>query len=134
MAKNKMADLQEHLFMALEMLKSGEMKPEVAREINNVGRTLLESAKVEIKYMDTLGLSRASTPLLAGLDAPAKPMLAEPVITFRCATGHCTWQGMQKEKELLRNGTEEKRVCPECKKDLFYRLVNGRQEPVATNE
>lgn len=130
MAQNKMQDLQNHLFATIELLRSGEMKPEVAREINNVGRTLLDSAKVEIKYMETLGLSRASTPLLAGLEnsTPPKPALPEPVITYRCRTATCGWEGRQKEKDLVRDGADERRVCPHCKKDQFWRLVNGMQE------
>lgn len=123
-----MEDLQEHLFLTLEMLRTGEMKPEVAREINGVGRTLLESAKVEIKYMETLGLSRASTPLLAGLGAATqqRPALPEPVITYKCRGTHCSWEGKQADK--LRSGDEH--LCPKCHSSKFWRLVNGMQEPL----
>jgi hypothetical protein len=129
MGKNKMTDLQDHLFLTIEMLRTGELKPEVAREINNVGRTLLDSAKVEMKYMETLGLSKASTPLLASIGTEPVKQLPEPVITYSCANRHCTWEGKQKEKELLKDGDEERRICPLCKKDEFLMLINGRQEP-----
>lgn len=128
MSKNKLVDLNDHLFESLEMLKSGEMKPEVAREVSSIGRTLLESAKVELKYMEMLGMSKGSTPLLSSISetaAPATRQLKAVVITYRCANHHCAWEGQQKEKELLRSDQEEIRVCPRCKKDQFHRLVNG---------
>lgn len=128
MGKNKLSDLNDHLFESLELLKSGEMRPEVAREMSNIGRTLLESAKVELKYMDMLGLSKASSPLLASITDqvhPAAKQLAEPVITYRCANHLCGWEGKQKEKDLVRDGEQEMRVCPGCKKGNFHRLVNG---------
>lgn len=129
MGKNKMTDLQDHLFLTIEMLRSGELRPEVAREINNVGKTLLDSAKVEIKYMETLGLSKATTPLLASIGEGDKPkQLAEPVITYRCTGKHCTWEGKQKEKELVKDSENEHRVCPVCKKEKFQMLVNGVAE------
>lgn len=127
MSKNKLVDLNNHLFESLEMLKSGEMKPEVANQVCNIGRTLLESAKVELKYMDMMGLSRASSPLLSSItdQTPAPRQLAEPVISYRCANHLCNWHGKQKEKDLVRDGEDERRVCPHCKKEEFHRLVNG---------
>jgi hypothetical protein len=128
MSKNKLVDLNDHLFESLEMLKSGEMKPEVANQVCNIGRTLLESAKVELKYMDMMGLSKASSPLLSSItEAPpsGQRQLAAVVITYRCANHLCAWEGQQKEKDLVRNDQEQTRVCPRCKKDQFHRVVNG---------
>lgn len=128
MGKNKMSDLQNHLFESLEMLKTGEMNPETAREVSNIGRTLLETAKVEMRYMELLGASRASSPLLASVEESSghkRPQLPEPVITYRCANHLCNWEGKQKEKDLVRDGEKEQRVCPRCKREQFHRLVNG---------
>lgn len=127
MSKNKLVDLNNHLFESLEMLKSGEMKPEVANQVCNIGRTLLESAKVELKYMDMMGLSKANSPLLSSItdQATAPKQLAEPLITYQCANHLCGWHGKQKEKDLVRDGDDERRVCPKCKKEAFHMLVNG---------
>lgn len=129
MANNKMTDLQNHLFTAIEMLQSGEMEVDQALAISKLGSTLLESAKVEIKYMDTVGASRARSPLLSSIDEHTTvPALAEARITYRCSTAECGWEGTQKQKDRIADGTEERRVCPTCKKDQFHMLVNGKIE------
>lgn len=53
--RNKLPDLRDHLFEAIEMLKSGEMELTTAREINSLAQTLVASAKVEVDYIRQVG-------------------------------------------------------------------------------
>lgn len=129
MAKNTMDDLRDHLFMCIELVKSGEMKPDAAKAVEGLGRTLIESAKVELRAMEITGAGRATSRMLAPVTEAPRPALPEPVITYRCRTRDCTWEGRQKEKEQVITGDDERRVCPVCKQGAFYRLVNGMQEP-----
>lgn len=57
MPKNKMSDLRNHLFETLEALKDSEKPMEVdrAKAICGVAHQLIESAKVEVKFMETTG-------------------------------------------------------------------------------
>ena len=57
MAKNTMADLRDHLFEALEQLKDEEKPMELdrAKAICNVAGKLIDSAKVEVKYLEVTG-------------------------------------------------------------------------------
>ncbi|HUF02832.1 MAG TPA: hypothetical protein VMM38_01510 [Aridibacter sp.] len=53
-----MTDLRDHLFETIEMLKDGDMELDRAKAINEVARTLVSSAKVEvdaIKAIDATG-------------------------------------------------------------------------------
>lgn len=128
MARNKMNDLQEHLFLAIEMLQTGELKVDQAMAISKLGGTLLESAKVEMKYMELVGASHGQSPLLASIDekTQAAPALPEPRITYRCTTGECGWEGTQQQKQLVVNDELRERVCPRCKRDRFQVLVNNK--------
>lgn len=49
--KNKIEDLRNHLFEALEMLKGGEMDVERAKAMSGVAQTIINSAKVEVDYL-----------------------------------------------------------------------------------
>ena len=55
--KNKIEDLRDHLFETIEMLKDGDkrMDAQKARVISDVAQTLINSAKVEIEFMDRFG-------------------------------------------------------------------------------
>ena len=62
--KNKIEDLHNHLFQQLENLNDDEkMKNpitrqrqlEVAREVANIGRVIVDSAKVEVQFLDVVG-------------------------------------------------------------------------------
>lgn len=57
MSKNKMSDLRDHLFAALEGLADAEkpLDPERAKQIVNVSKAIIETAKVEVKFLDTTG-------------------------------------------------------------------------------
>lgn len=55
--KNKIEDLRNHLFATLEALQD-EDKPmdiERARAVAQVSQQIIESAKVEVKFMETVG-------------------------------------------------------------------------------
>lgn len=55
--KNTLEDLRNHLFAALEGLADTE-KPldlERAKAISQVGQTIIETAKIEVKYLEVTG-------------------------------------------------------------------------------
>ena len=60
--KNKISDLRNHMFAALERLGSDDLTPEQlaleiqkATAISNIGKVLVESAKAEIMYAKMTG-------------------------------------------------------------------------------
>ena len=60
MSKN-LNDLRTALFDTLEKVKSGELELEKARAINDIGKTLIDSAKVEVQYLEAIGGAGEST-------------------------------------------------------------------------
>ncbi len=60
--KNKIEDLRNHLFETLEALRSDEkpMELERAREIANVAKVIVESAKVEVAFVKATGATHAT--------------------------------------------------------------------------
>lgn len=54
MPQNKLEDLRNHLFEAIEMLKEGDMELNTAKTINQLGSTIVESAKVEADVLKTI--------------------------------------------------------------------------------
>ncbi|TPG08282.1 hypothetical protein EAH88_11645 [Rhodanobacter glycinis] len=55
--KNKIEDLRNHLFAALESLADKEEPMEIARAkaISDVAQTIINSAKVEVDYIKQMG-------------------------------------------------------------------------------
>ncbi len=49
--KNKIEDLRNHLFLALEKLHDGDMEVERARAIAEVAREITSTAKVEVDFL-----------------------------------------------------------------------------------
>jgi len=54
--KNKIEDLRNHLFAQLERLSIDDKQPSAeeiarAREVSNVAKVLIDSARVEVEYM-----------------------------------------------------------------------------------
>lgn len=49
--KNKIEDLRNHLFEAIEKLKDGDMTIETAKGIADIGRVIVDSAKTEVDFM-----------------------------------------------------------------------------------
>ncbi len=62
MAKNKMSDLRDHLFETLEQLKDSDKPLDLARAktISEVAQTIINSAKVEIQFIDAIGAAGGS--------------------------------------------------------------------------
>lgn len=50
-----LAGLRAVLFDTLRGLKDGSVKPELAKAINDVGQTLINSAKLEVDYLKATG-------------------------------------------------------------------------------
>jgi len=48
-------DLRTALFETLAAVKDGSMDLDKARAVNEIGRTLIETAKVEVDYLKTTG-------------------------------------------------------------------------------
>lgn len=62
MAKNKMSDLRNHLFETLEQLKDTDKPLDLARAktISEVAQTIINSAKVEIQFIEAIGAASGS--------------------------------------------------------------------------
>lgn len=58
MSKN-IEDLRAALFETLEHVKAGTMDIDRARAVNELGKTLIESARVEVDFMKTTGESES---------------------------------------------------------------------------
>lgn len=73
--QNKIEHLRNHLFATLEALRDKEnpMDIERAKAISNVANSIIETAKVEVKYLDLVG--GKGTGFMA--DAPALPAQAQ---------------------------------------------------------
>lgn len=57
MAKNKISDLRDHLFATLEALRDDEkpMDIERAKAVADVARVIVDSAKVEVAFIEATG-------------------------------------------------------------------------------
>jgi hypothetical protein len=74
MAKNKIDDLRDHLFETLERLKDDEKPMEIdrARAVADVARVIIESAKVEVAFIEATG-SVKSTGFMPADESTTKP-------------------------------------------------------------
>lgn len=68
--KNTIEDLRNHLFATLEALQDDEKPMDLARarEIANVGKVIVESAKVEVAFVRATGAERSTNFLPIGDD------------------------------------------------------------------
>lgn len=75
--KNRIQDLRDHLFAAIEGLLDAEkpMDIERAKAVADVAQVLINSAKVEVDYLKTIG---ASTGTGFIPEAPAVPVASGP--------------------------------------------------------
>jgi hypothetical protein len=78
--KNKIEDLRNHLFAALEGLadKDNPLELDRARAIADVGRVIVDTAKAEVAFINATG-NRQGTgfiPVPAGEATPSRPKLA----------------------------------------------------------
>jgi len=55
-----MEDLRESLFSTLQALKDGSMDIDKARAVNEVAKTIVDTAKVEVDYLKTTGGGESS--------------------------------------------------------------------------
>ena len=60
MARNKINDLRDHLFEALERLKDGDIDIETAKAMSEVSQTIINSAKIEIDFIKATGSTQDS--------------------------------------------------------------------------
>lgn len=75
MANNKLSDLRDHIFMALERLSDEGMtteqvtsEVEKAKAIAQLSATIIASAKVEIDYINTVGLVDSQSELFKSVN------------------------------------------------------------------
>ncbi len=75
MANNKLSDLRDHIFMALERLADDELTTEqVAQEVDKakaiaqLSSTIIASAKVEIDYINAVGLIDSQSELFKSVN------------------------------------------------------------------
>lgn len=73
--QNKIEDLRNHLFATLEALRDKEapMDIERAKAVSQVAQVIIESAKVECKYVELGGVIESK--FIAGDAAPDRPRL-----------------------------------------------------------
>lgn len=78
MAKNKIDDLRNHLFETLEALKDDEKPMEIdrAKAIADVARVIVDSAKVEVAYMNATGSAKGTGFMPEEEAVPPRPRLA----------------------------------------------------------
>lgn len=86
--KNKMDDLRNHLFETLEALKDDDKPMELARAraIADVARVIVDSAKVEVNFMNVTGAVRGTgflPPDGDELTVPSRPRLNGQVNPIR---------------------------------------------------
>lgn len=71
MSTNNLDTLRAALFETLQAVKAGTLDLDKARAVNELGRTLIESAKVEVDYLKTTGEGGSS--FISTEQAPALP-------------------------------------------------------------
>lgn len=72
-------DLRAALFATLEGVKSGAIEIERARAINDVAKTIVDTARVEVQFFDVVGGKNAKSPfLLPGQAADTPPKAPAP--------------------------------------------------------
>jgi hypothetical protein len=73
-----LSDLRAALFETLESVKNGSMELDKARAINEIGKTLIDSAKVEVQYLEAIG-GTGESPFIAPPDDQA-PQLPNGIV------------------------------------------------------
>jgi hypothetical protein len=75
MARNKINDLRDHLFSALERLDNDELtmeelnkEIEKAQAVAQIGSVIIQSAKIEIDYLKATGMIESSSELFKGIN------------------------------------------------------------------
>lgn len=78
MSEKTITDLRAALFETLQQVKNGTMDLDKARAVNELGKTLIDSAKVEVEYLRAAGGGES-----AFLDSAAGADNLPPGITGR---------------------------------------------------
>ena len=80
MPKNKIDDLRNHLFETLEALKDPDnpMELDRAKAIADVARVLVDSAKVEVQFLEVSGALRSTGFMPEAEEPPALPSGRRP--------------------------------------------------------
>jgi hypothetical protein len=60
--------LRAHLFAALAAVRDGTLELDKARTVNDIAKTLIDSARVEVDYLRTTGIAAESAFLGAGIE------------------------------------------------------------------
>ena len=75
MARNKINDLRDHLFAALERLDNDELSAEElqkeldkAEAVAQIGNVIINSAKIEVEFIKATGIIKTNTNLFKGTD------------------------------------------------------------------
>lgn len=79
MARNKINDLRDHLFAALERLDNDELTQdelnkeiEKAQAVAQIGTVIINSAKIEVDYVKATGMISSSSDLFKGINDQKK--------------------------------------------------------------
>ena len=72
MSKN-LDDLRATLFATIEAVRAGQMELDKARAINEIGKTIVDTAKVEVDYIRAVDGEAKSSFIPAGPGAPRLP-------------------------------------------------------------
>jgi hypothetical protein len=79
MARNKINDLRDHLFSALERLDNDELtmeelnkEVEKAQAVATIGSVIIQSAKIEVDYIKATGMIESSSELFKNINEQKK--------------------------------------------------------------
>ena len=74
MAQNKIDNVRDHLFMQLERLNDDTLTPEQmeieiekAKAVSQVAATLIQTAKVEIDFINAMGVAESQSPFFSSI-------------------------------------------------------------------
>lgn len=81
MARNKINDLRDHLFAALERLDNDELSAEElqkeldkAEAVAQIGNVIINSAKIEVEFIKATGMIRTNTDLFKGVQDESRQL------------------------------------------------------------
>lgn len=80
MEKNNIGDLRDHLFDTIQKLKDGSMTVETANAICKTGKVIVDSAKVEVQF---LNVAEKSEGMNVSLVKPTGFFLTEDMPTLK---------------------------------------------------
>lgn len=87
--KNKISDLRDHMFAALERLGNEELSEEEvkkeierAKAISEVGKVIVESAKTEVLYAKLTRRKEAEPTKFLEIDDEPKPKIKRPPAVY----------------------------------------------------